>query len=147
MKTMADNIMTSINAASSSSSSTQSNNLTVMVVDDDNDILQIMRKGLERAGHEVHAFSEPLLAIQHIQNGGCEKCSLLISDIRMPKMNGFQLARRIKELRPDMKIIMMTAFEVNMNEVKIMYPSLQIDKIIRKPIKISSLVTMVSIIH
>jgi len=121
--------------------------LTIMVVDDDDDILQIMKKGLERSGHEVHAFCKPLLAIQHIQNGGCKKCSFLISDIRMPKMNGFQLARRVKELRPNMKIIMMTAFEVSMNEVKIMYPSLQIDKILSKPIKISSLVGMVRIIH
>jgi len=133
--------------STAASTSTQSNSLTIMVVDDDNDNLQIVRKGLERVGHEVHAFSEPLLAIQHIQNEGCEKCSLLISDIRMPKMNGFQLARRVKELRPNMKIIMMTAFEVSMNEVKIMYPSLQIDKILSKPIKISSLVGMVRIIH
>jgi len=118
-----------------------------MVVDDEKDILQIMRKGLEREGHEVHAFSEPLLAVQHIESEGCEKCSLLISDIRMPKINGFQLVRKIKELRPNMKIIMMTAFEVRMKEVKIMFPSLQIDEIISKPIKISSLVRMVSIIH
>jgi len=128
--------------STAASTSTQSNSLTIMVVDDDNDNLQIVRKGLERVGHEVHAFSEPLLAIQHIQNEGCEKCSLLISDIRMPKMNGFQLVRRVKELCPDMKIIMMTAFEVNMKEFNSVFPSTRVDKIIRKPFNISSLTEM-----
>jgi response regulator RpfG family c-di-GMP phosphodiesterase len=129
------------------STSTQSKSLTIMVVDDYNDNSQIVRKGLERVGHDVHAFIEPLLAIQHIQNGGREKCSLLISDIRMPKMNGFQLVRRVKELRPDMRIIMLTAFEVNMKEFNTVFPSTRVDKIIRKPFNISSLTEMVRTIQ
>ena len=65
----------------------------------------------------------------------------------MPKMNGFQLVRRVKELRPDIKIIMMTAFEVDMKEFNTVFPSTRVDKIIRKPFNISSLIEMVSTIQ
>jgi len=147
---IADKMM-SLNA-----SSAQSNNLTIMLVDDDNDILQTMGKSLERSGHKVHAFSNPIEAIQHLErennnssntNSGCKECTLLISDIRMPRMNGFQLVRRVKELRPDIKIIMMTAFEVDMKEFNTVFPSTRVDKIIRKPFNISSLIEMVSTIQ
>ena len=80
----ADKIMTSTNA-----SSVQPKNLTVMIVDDDDDILQIMKKGLELSGYKVHTFSIPIEAIQHLEsennnsNGGCKECTLLISDIRI----------------------------------------------------------------
>jgi len=143
----ADKIMTSTNA-----SSVQPKNLTVMIVDDDDDILQIMKKGLELSGYKVHTFSIPIEAIQHLEsennsNGGCKECTILISDIRMPQLNGFQLVRRVKELRPEMKIIMMTAFEVNMKEFNMVFPSTHVNNIIRKPFKISTLVEMVDTIQ
>jgi len=62
-------------------------------------------------------------------------------------MNGFQLVRRVKDLRPNMKIIMMTAFEVNMREFNTVFPSTHIKNIIRKPFNISSLVEMVGAIQ
>jgi DNA-binding NtrC family response regulator len=50
-----------------------------------------------------------------------------ISDIRMPALIGFQIVRRVKDLRPDMKVIMMTLFEVNKREFEAIFPSTPID--------------------
>ena len=106
--------------------------ITVMLVDDDNDILQSVRKGLENMGFEVHGFSDSVKALEHIENG-CQDCRLVVSDIRMPNINGFQLVRRIRELRPEMKTMLMTAFDVNMTEFRAVFPSLHVDEVVRKP--------------
>lgn len=111
---------------------------TVMVVDDDRDILTVATRGLERAGFRVHGFADPILALQHVE-GGCENCTVMVADIRMPAMSGFQLVRRVKELRPDLKVIMMTAFEVNKPEFDAVFPSTTVDKIMQKPFPVSQL--------
>ena len=123
-------------------SSTKGTANSILVVDDDKDILKIVRIGLERAGFEVHGFSDPILALQHIEEG-CKECDILISDVRMPHMNGFQLVKRIRQIRPKMKLVMMTAFEINKAEFESVFPSTQIDSVLRKPFAPSKLVTVV----
>jgi DNA-binding NtrC family response regulator len=118
-------------------------NLKVMLVDDDNDILQTVRQGLEHAGFEVHGFIDPIEALNQIEHD-CEDCKVMVCDIRMPQMNGFQLVRRAKEMRPDMNIIMMTAFEVNMMEFQSVFPSLPVDRVLRKPFMPSKLASIIS---
>lgn len=115
---------------------------TIMVVDDDTDIVIITQLDLERAGFLVHAFSNPVLALQHIESG-CQECGILISDIRMPHMNGFQLAKRVRHLKPEMKLVLMTAFEISKKELEAVAPSTQIDNVIKKPFPASKLVAMV----
>lgn len=58
----------------------------------------------------------------------------------MPALTGFQLVRRVKDLRPVMKVIMMTMFEVNKREFEAVFPSTPIDGVIRKPFTPSQLV-------
>ena len=85
---------------------------TIPNVDDDTDALTVTGKSLQYASFKVHVFTDPIMALQHVQKG-CKYCQILISDIRMPALTGFQLVRRVKDLRPDMIVIMMTMFEVN----------------------------------
>ncbi len=122
------------------------NKTSIMVVDDDHDILTVASKGLEIAGYQVHSFSDPLRALQHVETG-CEDCEVIVSDIRMPEMTGFQLVRRVKDLRPDIKIVMMTAFEVNKTEFDAVFPSTPVDKVMRKPFIISQLAEAIREIH
>jgi DNA-binding NtrC family response regulator len=117
-------------------------NRTIMIVDDDKDIVRVIEMGLENAGFEVHAFADPILALQHVERG-CKECEVLVSDVRMPNMNAFQLAKRIRQIRPGMKLIMMTAFEVNRKEFQSIFPSTQIDSLITKPVPPSKLVSIV----
>jgi CheY-like chemotaxis protein len=58
----------------------------------------------------------------------------------MHALTGFQLVRRVKDLRPEMKVIMMTMFEVNKQEFEAVFPSTPIDGVIRKPFTPSHLV-------
>jgi DNA-binding NtrC family response regulator len=112
---------------------------TILIVDDDIDILTVTGRSLEHAGFKVHAFVDPLMALHHVRND-CKYCQVLVSDIRMPGLTGFQLVRKVKDLRPEMKVIMMTMFEVNKPEFEAVFPSTPIDAVIRKPFTPSQLV-------
>ncbi len=81
------------------------------MVDDDKDILTIFKKGLEGNIYQVHAFDNPLVAIAYIKS--TNGLQLLTSDIRMPTMTGFELARSVKDYDPEMNIIFLTAFELS----------------------------------
>ena len=87
-----------------------------------------------------------MLAIEHVENG-CHECGLAICDVSMPNMTGFQLARRIRDLRSDIRIIFMTAFEVNKNEFSRVFPPTEIENVIRKPFTPSKLAMIVKDIY
>ncbi len=111
---------------------------TILVVDDDIDTLTVTGRSLEHAGFKVHAFADPLSALNHIQKD-CKYCQVLVSDVRMPALTGSQLVRKVKDLRPEMKVVMMTMFEVNKPEFEAVFPSTPIDEVIRKPFTPSQL--------
>lgn len=117
---------------------TLAKNNTIMLVDDETDVLIAIKKMLERIGYEVHPFASPFVAIEHIKDG-CQDCVLLISDIRMPSMSGFQFVKWAKELRPDLKIMFISAFEIHKQEWTKVLPSTQVDGFILKPIRIAQL--------
>ena len=105
---------------------------TILIVDDDIDTLTVTGRSLEHAGFTVHAFADPLIALHHVEKD-CKYCQVLVSDVRMPALTGFQLVRKIKDLRPEMKVMLMTMFEVNKPEFEAVFPSTPIDDVIRKP--------------
>jgi YesN/AraC family two-component response regulator len=63
----------------------------------------------------------------------------MLSDIRMPNMSRIQLARKVKETNPDVKVVLMTAFEIRDNEFSKVFPSMQVDGFIQKPVDIGDL--------
>jgi CheY-like chemotaxis protein len=114
----------------------------VMVVDDSSDTLLVIKMGLVRSGYEVHDFTNPTEALTHIEQG-CTKCELLVTDVRMPSMSGFELVRKVKALRPEIKVVLMTAFEVNLPELHTILPSFPADSVIRKPFMPSKLLEII----
>lgn len=109
----------------------------ILIVDDEPDILTVLKKNLEEDGYEVYGFTHPVAALEHLKDNP-EYYSVLISDIRMPSMSGFELARTVRSLNSEIKIILMTAFEVNMSEFVKVLPSVKIDALLHKPFKIAS---------
>ena len=105
-----------------------------MVVDDETDLLTIISRVLSGNGLKVHPFSNPELAIQHFKDD-CTECKIAISDLRMPSMSGFELVMALKRLRPEVKIILMTAFRTNREEVQLILPNIQIDAFLNKPFR------------
>ena len=116
---------------------------TVMVVDDEPDLLKLIKKFLESEGFEVHAFSSPEAAIQHVRQG-CATCTIVVSDIRMPGMSGFEFCRRVKEARPEAPVILMTAFEINQSEFSKVMPHTTIDGFIQKPVSLKNLMALIN---
>ncbi|HJT49838.1 MAG TPA: response regulator [Nitrososphaeraceae archaeon] len=114
----------------------------IMFVDDEKDILSTVKRGLEsNNAFTVETFSSGESALEAFESNPENYYDLVITDIRMPKMNGFELYRRIKERNQSMKIAFITAFEINKEEFNKVMPSVNVIDFISKPLSISSLIT------
>lgn len=87
-----------------------------MVVDDEPDILAVLRMALEKWQVSVDAFSEPPVAYETFARQPCEY-DIVITDIRMPKMSGIELAEKIRTVRPDQPILFISAYEYGSGSV------------------------------
>jgi CheY-like chemotaxis protein len=128
-------------------------NEKILIVDDEPDITFTLRAVLEENGFkEVDVFNEPLLALQNFKS---RVYSLLITDVAMPKMNGFDLYEHIKKIDARIKVVFMTASKVN---YEVLNELLQADRfeiineeeheerscIIRKPVEIKEFIQRVN---
>jgi CheY-like chemotaxis protein len=86
----------------------------ILVVDDEPDVEALFRQQFRRdlrAGRFAMEFAQSApIALQRITNAGDESLILILSDINMPGMSGLELLPRAKALRPDVPIIMITAY-------------------------------------
>lgn len=107
-----------------------------MVVDDEKDILHLLKNKLEKYGHDVHAFSNPIEALHEFElsyKNRQPRYNLAVLDIRMPAMSGIELARLIERIDPEIKIILMTAFETTDLEASSGIPIVRYDELMKKP--------------
>lgn len=89
----------------------------VMVVDDEQDILTVIKFSLQSCKEctfLVEAYPNPYVALEKFKQNP-SLYSIVLTDIRMPNMNGFQFARNIKNIREDIPIVFMTAFVIDQN--------------------------------
>jgi len=108
----------------------------VLVVDDETDIADVVKQGLELQGIQVDAFNDPQKALEHFKPGAYE---MVILDVRMPRMNGFQLYREIMKRDDKAKVLFITAFEESPEEFRKAFPELDTHRFLRKPFTISKL--------
>jgi DNA-binding NtrC family response regulator len=114
----------------------------LLIVDDDADIGQVLMMGLLKNGFSVDVFTNPEEALQSFKSNAESYC-LVLSDIRMPAVSGIQLAKKVKEVNPKVKVVLMTAFEINDREFSTLFPSSQVDGFIQKPIGIRDLISKI----
>jgi DNA-binding NtrC family response regulator len=110
----------------------------ILALDDDFDVINIFRMGLEKYGLNIFGFTDPLLALEHFKINR-ERYAIIVSDIRMPTMNGYEFVKKVKEMKPEVKIFLMTAFEINDLEFSRALPSIKIDEFIQKPVSVGNL--------
>jgi len=110
--------------------------MRVLVVDDEPDIVQAVKKGLEMRGLSVDAFDDPVKALKAFKPN---VYNVAILDVRMPKINGFQLYREILKRDDKVKVRFFTAFEEFREEFKKAFPELDERRFIRKPTTISKI--------
>lgn len=111
-----------------------------MVLDDEPDITTVMRRGLEENGFAVDVFNDPEEAIRSFAPG---RYDILILDIRMPKMNGFDVYRELRKSDEKARVAFMTAFEIYKEEFQKVFPNMDIKCFFKKPVRISDLVTRI----
>jgi CheY-like chemotaxis protein len=89
-------------------------NLLILVVDDEPDVEALFRQQFRRelrASRFAMEFAQSApMALQRITNAGDESLILILSDINMPGMSGLELLPKAKAIRPDVPIIMITAY-------------------------------------
>ena len=110
----------------------------ILIVDDDTDITLAFKKGLENDGFNVDVFNDPQEALSNFE---ASKYDLLLLDIRMPKMNGFELYKEMNKIDNDVKVCFITAFEVYYEALREVFPSMEVECFIRKPIRINHLIS------
>ena len=117
--------------------------LSLLLIDDDGDILTVLKQSLEIKGMKTYGFTNPVLAVEHFRNNAANY-DIVVTDIRMAQMNGFQVARAVKEIRSDIKLAFITAFEINRPEFEKVLPSTKVDAFITKPVKPATFVKIIN---
>jgi len=111
----------------------------LLIVDDDPDNAQVIKLGLLKCGFLVDAYTNPEEALQQFESNA-ESYSLLLSDIWMKSISGIQLAEKVKETNPNVKILLLTGSEIGDDkEFSKISTSTSIDGFLQKPISIKKL--------
>ena len=110
----------------------------ILVVDDHEDIADLVKGQLLRDGHNVHEFYDPLVALDYFKENS-KKIALVITDVRMPSMSGIELVSRIKEIKQDVKAILISSFDTDTIDNEINRCKVEIAEIFRKPILLKNL--------
>ncbi len=121
---------------------------TILVVDDDQNTTLAVKSGLEnenshttnRISYLVDTYNLPTSALSEFKPNFYD---LLLIDVEMPNMNGFEFSTKILEIDADPKICFMSAAEVNYEALREIYPSVNFGCFIKKPISLEYLIRRV----
>lgn len=108
----------------------------ILLVDDEPAITQTFELGLTEFGFQVDSFNNPLSALASYKPG---KYDLLLFDIRMPIMSGFELYKEIRKTDERAKICFITAYEIDNNDFTKSFPTTTLRHFIKKPIALDKL--------
>ena len=114
----------------------------ILIVDDDPDITLTFKSALEGYSHddkrfEVYTYNNPLVALSEFKPHFYD---LLLTDIDLPDMNGFQFSQKILELDVNVRVCFITAGEVNIEALREIHPKINLGCFIKKPVSIDYLV-------
>jgi DNA-binding NtrC family response regulator len=111
---------------------------SILLVDDEFDIVNLFKDLLENKNYEVIGFTNPLEALENYKTNFAQY-GLVISDIRMPGMTGFDLLKNIKKIDATISFFLMSAYDaINFSELE----GIKIDGFIQKPIRIKELLSI-----
>ncbi len=107
----------------------------IVIVDDEADLVALLSEALKLNSFKVCGFTNPLEALNQIEKSP-EDYGLVISDFKMPEMDGNELCTKLIHINPDLKVILMSAYEdVKYDKEKFLF--------VNKPITITQLIELV----
>ncbi|HZL24334.1 MAG TPA: response regulator [Nitrososphaeraceae archaeon] len=108
----------------------------IAIIDDEIDVTSLFKEALELNGFLVSAYSDSIQAYKILEKE-IQKYGLILSDFRMPNLNGYELCTKLKQLNPELEVILMSA-----------YDTIECDTskftIVKKPILLAQLLQIVS---
>ena len=108
------------------------NAVRIMIVDDEKDLVMVTKIFITKCGFEAVSFTDPLEALEYFKKNRLS-IALVLTDIRMPGMSGLELAREILKIKPDQKIMLMTAYQVDTIDLQVGLPMITHRDILKKP--------------
>jgi DNA-binding response OmpR family regulator len=115
------------------------NNKKILLVDDEPDIIDSLKIGLEDNGFAVDTYTDSALALSDFKTNVYD---LVLLDVKMPKMNGFELYEKLREKDSKVNVCFITAHEVYYESLREIFPDMNCDCYV-KPINIDDLVRRV----
>jgi DNA-binding response OmpR family regulator len=114
----------------------------IMAVDDEGDIIRVFKSGLEKAGFAVDVYDDPEEALRAFKPGTYD---MLLLDIRMPGMSGFELYEKLKKRDESIRVCFLSAFETYDKKIASAFPDLdEVKCFLKKPIAMEDLVKRIS---
>ncbi|HXW12816.1 MAG TPA: response regulator, partial [Nitrososphaeraceae archaeon] len=116
--------------------------LTIMLVDDDPSISLLFAECLRSAGIVVNSFTDPEKALSHFIESEYRHYDLVVTDIRMAQLNGFELYQQLKTLDPNIQVLFVTALDIA-QEITTLLPEVKPNQFLIKPVSPNFLINTV----
>ena len=94
--------------------SNQDSTVTVLLVEDDLPLLEFFSRVLQRDGYRVLEAENGVEALKVAEDHSDDRIDILLSDVAMPYMDGIQLAERLREIRPEIQVLLTTGLPIQM---------------------------------
>jgi signal transduction histidine kinase/DNA-binding response OmpR family regulator len=127
------------NAVREAASTADASSARVLLVDDDESVRETIEAALIRGGHFVESFGQAQAALDALEAGHFD---LVVTDLTMPVMNGFEVARTVKRGHPDLPVLLLTGWAVDRDDREAREAG--VDHILAKPCPIDELLQTVS---
>jgi DNA-binding response OmpR family regulator len=119
-----------------------------LIIDDNPDITTTFKMGIESSNNyadhdkriEVYTYNDPLAALSEFKPHFYD---LLLIDINLPDMNGFELCEKMLIIDINVRVCFMTSGEVNREALREIYPAISLGCFIKKPVTIDYLVNRI----
>jgi len=109
----------------------------VLVIDDEEDIRRLLADILTSGGHVVSSASNGIEALEILKE---ENFDLVLTDLEMPGMSGWEIARSIKKVAPETMIALITGWGANLDSAQLQESG--IDKIVNKPFRMDQILSL-----
>jgi DNA-binding response OmpR family regulator len=123
----------------------------ILIIDDEPDITVTFKLGIESSNNshnndskniEVYTYNDPLVALSEFKP---DFYDLLLVDIDLPNLNGFELCEKILEIDINVRVCFMTSGEINREALREIYPTLSLGCFLKKPVTIDYLVKRINV--